>query len=289
MDSRGSIEVKELDFAYGAQKVLEDIRASFSPGIVCGLLGPNGSGKTTLLKNMAALLNPGRNTVYVNGTDIKTLPVSSLAREIAVVPQNSYIEFDFTVSDIVMMGRTPYIRRFAQETGEDRDIAQWAMKTAKIEHLADRSIKSVSGGELQRVIIARALAQKTNIILLDEPVSQLDIRHQLSIMETVRDLAHEQGLTIVTVLHDLNLAAEFCDYIYLLKDGKLICGGEPREVLTYDRIEMVYEIVCLVYENPVSKKPHIIPVSSRDSARSKKAGTDQPLRRELETAQLGEV
>jgi iron complex transport system ATP-binding protein len=263
VETQGLVEVKNLNYAYGERKVLEDICATFRPGMVCGLLGPNGSGKTTLLKNMAALLEADKNTVYVNGMDIKTLAVSQLAKEISVVPQNSYIEFDFSVFDIVMMGRTPYIRRFAQESSTDVEIVQWAMKTARIEHLAERSIKSISGGELQRVIIARALAQKSNIILLDEPVSQLDISHQLSIMETVRDLAHEHGLTIVVVLHDLNLAAEFCDTLYLLKDGEIVCGGVPKEVLTYERIEQVYQIVCLVYENPVSQKPHIIPVHSR--------------------------
>ena len=264
MEGQGLIEVSNLGYAYGDRKVLEGILASFKPGTVCGLLGPNGSGKTTLLKNMAALLNPGKNAVFVNGKDITTLAASHLAREISVVPQNSHIEFDFTVSDIVMMGRTPYIRRFGTESAEDAEIVQWAMRTAKIEHLGQRSVRSISGGELQRVIIARALAQKSNVILLDEPVSQLDIRHQLSIMKTVRDLAHEHGLAIIVVLHDLNLAAEFCDYLYLLKEGKLVCGGEPKEVLTYDRIEMVYQIVCLVYENPVTKKPHVIPVESRD-------------------------
>ncbi len=264
MEAHGFIKVNNLNYAYGDTKVLEGILASFRPGMVCGLLGPNGSGKTTLLKNMAALLNPEKDTVYINGADITTLSTSHLAKEISVVPQNSHIEFDFTVSDIVMMGRTPYIKRFGNESAEDNEIVQWAMKTARIEHLGQRSVKSISGGELQRVIIARALAQKSKVILLDEPVSQLDIRHQLSIMGTVRELAHKHGLTIVTVLHDLNMAAEFCDYLYLLKEGKLVCGGEPKEVLTYDRIEMVYQIVCLVYENPVSKKPHIIPVESRD-------------------------
>jgi iron complex transport system ATP-binding protein len=256
--------VQDLSFSYGDVVALSGINITIHRGEFIAIVGENGSGKTTLLKNVAALLNPGRNTVHVNGTDITTLSASHLAKEISVVPQNSHIEFDFTVSDIVMMGRTPYINRFGQESTEDAEVVQWAMKTAKIEHLGGRSVRSISGGELQRVIIARALAQKTRIILLDEPVSQLDIRHQLSIMGTVRELAHEHGLTIVTVLHDLNLAAEFCDYLYLLKDGKLVCGGEPKEVLTYERIEMVYQIVCLVYENPVSKKPHIIPVESRD-------------------------
>lgn len=258
----GSIEVKRLDYAYGERKVLEEICAGFQPGRVYGLLGPNGSGKTTLLKNMAFLLNPGKNTVYINEMDMTTLSVSQIAKEISVVPQNSHIAFDFTVTDIVMMGRTPYMRSFANESSEDQQIVEWAMQTAGIEHLGDRSIRNISGGELQRVIIARALAQKSNIILLDEPVSQLDIRHQLSIMETIQDLAHEHGLTIVVILHDLNLAAEFCDYIYLMKDGKIVQGGEPKEVLTFDMIEKVYEIVCLVYENPVSKKPHIVPVHS---------------------------
>ncbi|HEY8421272.1 MAG TPA: heme ABC transporter ATP-binding protein [Thermoclostridium sp.] len=259
-----SVKVENLSFSYGDRKILKEICASFKPGTVCGLLGPNGSGKTTLLKNIASILKPGKNAVYLNGRDITGMTPPEIAKEMALVPQNTYIDFDFTVEDIVMMGRTPHIKGFSNESSEDREIVRWALETARVSHLKDRSIKSISGGELQRVVIARALAQKTPIVLLDEPVSQLDIHHQLSIMETITKLSHEQKLTIVTVLHDLNLAAEYCDIIYLLKDGKIVCGGSPKEVLTYEVIESVYDIVCLVYENPVSKKPHIIPVSSKN-------------------------
>lgn len=257
-----SVKVENLDFSYGDRKILKDICASFKPGMVCGLLGPNGSGKTTLLKNIASILKPEKNTVYINCTDITKMTALEVAKEMALVPQSTHIDFDFTVEDIVMMGRTPHIKGFSNETDEDREFVQWALETVRMDHLKDRSIKSLSGGELQRVVIARALAQKTKIILLDEPVSQLDIHHQLSIMETIKELCHEQKLTVVTVLHDLNLAAEYCDMIYLLKDGHIVCGGPPKEVLTYQVIEEVYDIVCLVYENPISKKPHIIPVSS---------------------------
>jgi len=258
-----SVRVDNLSFSYGDRKVLNDICAGFKPGTVCGLLGPNGSGKTTLLKNIAAILKPEKNAVYINCRDITKMTPVEIAKEMALVPQNTHIDFDFTVEDIVMMGRTPHIKGFSNETEEDREIVRWALETARVSHLKDRNIKSISGGELQRVIIARALAQKTQIILLDEPVSQLDIHHQLSIMETVTKLCHEQKLTVVTVLHDLNLAAEYCDTIYLLKEGRIVCGGSPKEVLTYQVIEEVYDIVCLVYENPVSKKPHVIPVSSK--------------------------
>lgn len=257
------VNVENLDFSYGDRKVLNRICASFRPGMVYGLLGPNGSGKTTLLKNIASIYKPEKNAVYINGRDITNMTPPEIAKKMALVPQSTHIDFDFTVEDIVMMGRTPHIKGFSNETDEDREIVKWALETVRAGHLKDRSIKSISGGELQRVVIARALAQKTPIILLDEPVSQLDIHHQLSIMETITKLAHEQNLTVVTVLHDLNLAAEYCDIIYLLKDGEIMCGGSPKEVLTYDIIENVYDIVCLVYENPVSKKPHIIPVRSR--------------------------
>ncbi|HEY8501000.1 MAG TPA: ABC transporter ATP-binding protein [Clostridia bacterium] len=262
MEAENAVDVINLEFSYGDRKVLMEICASFRPGMVCGLLGPNGSGKTTLLKNIAAILKPQKNTVYINGLDITNMTANELAKEISVVPQNTHIEFDFSVQDIVMMGRSPYIKRFSSESEEDIETAQWAMKISGIEDLAERSIKNISGGELQRVVIARALSQKSNIILLDEPVSQLDIHHQLSIMETVRMLACEYGMTVVTVLHDLNLAAEYCDFIYLLKNGSIVHSGEPKDVLTYEIIEEVYKIVCLVYENPVSKKPHIIPVQS---------------------------
>ena len=258
-----SVKIENLSFSYGDREVLKKICADFKPGMVCGLLGPNGSGKTTLLKNIAAILKPQKNAVYINCRDITGITPLEIAKEMALVPQSTHIDFDFTVEEIVMMGRTPHIKGFAGESSEDREIVQQALETVRVSHLKDRSIKSLSGGELQRVVIARALAQKTRIILLDEPVSQLDIHHQLSIMETITGLAHEQNFTIVTVLHDLNLAAEYCDSIYLLKDGQIVCGGPPKEVLTFEMIESVYDIVCLVYENPVSKKPHIIPVHSK--------------------------
>lgn len=257
------VKVDNLRYSYGDRQVLKNICASFKPGMVCGLLGPNGSGKTTLLKNIASILKPKKNAVYIDSKDVTKMTPPEIAKEMALVPQSTYIDFDFTVEDIVMMGRTPHIRRFSNESSEDKEIVQWALETSRIIHLKDRSIKAISGGELQRVVIARALAQKTQIILLDEPVSQLDIHHQLSIMETIAKLSHEQKLTIVTVLHDLNLAAEYCDIIYLLKEGSIVSGGFPKDVLTYDMIENVYDIICLVYENPVSKKPHIIPVRSK--------------------------
>jgi len=256
------INVQNLDFSYNKRKILKNIDIDFEKGKVYGITGPNGSGKSTFLKNIASLLEPQKKKVYVKGTDITEYSLKNLAKTIAFVPQNTAIDFEFTVEDIVHMGRSPYTKKFGTETHEDTKICNEAMEITGTYKFKDRSIKQISGGEMQRVIIARALSQSTQILLLDEPVSQLDIHHQLAIMETLQKLAKEKNIMVVCVLHDLNLAAEFCDEVVLLNEGQIFAKDTPEKVFTYTNIEEVYKVICLVNQNPVSGKPHVILVKS---------------------------
>ena len=187
-----------------------------------------------------------------------------MAKRLSVVPQNTNIEFGFTVTDIVLMGRSPYMRRFESESNQDLEIAEMAMRATNTWHLRDKRINEISGGERQRVIVARALAQDTDIMLLDEPVSQLDIHHQIELMETIHALIKTRGMTVVSVMHDLNLAAQYSDFIILMNEGKVVCQGTPHEVITKENIREVYKLEGYIVNNPITGKPYIIHVKKCD-------------------------
>ena len=178
-----------------------------------------------------------------------------------IVAQSTKVEFEFTAMDIVLMGRSPYVSRFEDEGEEDLRIAKEAMEATRTWHLRDRTVNSLSGGELQRVMVARALAQDTDILLMDEPISHLDIQHQIQILDLARKLQMEKGLTVVIVLHDLNLAAQYCDEFILLHNGRIYCSGPADKVLTEENIRKVYGVDIHIMKNPVNGSPLIIPIS----------------------------
>jgi len=215
------LNINGVTFYYDSVKALNDITFEVSEGDVLGVIGPNGSGKTTLLRCINLALRPKVGTVFIDGENILELDRKDIAKNIGVVPQNSTIHFPFTVFDIVLMGRTPHLGRLDRETSKDIEIAKNAMKITNTQHLADRLIDEVSGGEKQRVIIARALTQEPKILLLDEPTLHLDINHQLEVLELVKKLARENKLIVVLVSHDLNLANRYCDRLMLLNSGKI--------------------------------------------------------------------
>lgn len=256
-----SINVKDLNYSYDDKKILQDINISLEKNKFYSIIGPNGSGKTTLLKNIARILPPQKECIYIDGKEINSYKVRDLAKKMASVPQNTNIDFDFTVLDIILMGRSPYLKAFQNEGEKDLKIAHEVMEMTNTWHLKDKNINELSGGERQRVIIARALAQESEIILLDEPISNLDMQHQLEILDTVKYLNRE--VTIVAVLHDLNLAGEYSDYILMLKEGKILSSGKPEQVLTEKNIKETYNMNTYILKNPVTGKPHIIPVSKR--------------------------
>ncbi|NMA10853.1 MAG: ABC transporter ATP-binding protein, partial [Methanomicrobiales archaeon] len=238
------VEIIDIDVSYGAKKVIEAVSLSAGQGEILGIIGPNGSGKTTLLRAMSRIVARDEGEIYLNDRNLNLFSFRELAQQIAVVPQDISIGFDYTVRDIVMMGRHPYIGRLASETARDRETCDRAMHLANIAHLAGSSVHEISGGERQRVLIARALAQEPKILLLDEATSNLDISHQIEILNIIRGLTG--SITVISVFHDLNLAAYYCDRLIMLKDRRVFAVGEPRDVLTQETLNAVYGIDVLV-------------------------------------------
>jgi iron complex transport system ATP-binding protein len=254
-----AIAINNLSFAFGADPVLKTVNLSFEPGKFYAVLGPNGSGKTTLLRNIAGAVAVRPGVIWVNDTDLTKLSSSSLARQLAVVPQNTVIDFDFSVFDIVLMGRTPYLPRFAAEGEADLALAQHAMELTDTWQLRERSINQLSGGERQRVIVARAIAQQTGIIALDEPVSHLDLQHQIALLKQLKELNRTQRITVLVVLHDLNLAATFSDRLILMHQGRVDCQGSPAEILQPEIIKRVYGVEVDLIQAPGDGRPYVIP------------------------------
>lgn len=255
-----SIVIKELKFSYGDNIVLNDIGISLQKGKFYSIIGPNGSGKTTLAKYIAKLVDVEGEKVFVDGEDIKKMNAKGIAKKISCVPQNTSIDYDFSVMDIVLMGRAPYMGRFQSESESDIQIAKRAMDITKVWHLKDKKINQISGGERQRVIIARTITQDTNIMILDEPISNIDIQHQIGLLDTIKKLNKEKNLTVIAILHDLNLAAQYSDEIILMNKGKIISFGRIDDVLTKDNIKTVYNLEVNLVKNPLTDKPYIIPV-----------------------------
>jgi len=244
------LAVKDLSFKYKERPVLEDVDLEIRKGEVIGILGPNGCGKTTLLKLLNRNLHPQEGKVLLEGTDLEGMSKRRIARHIAVVPQSNEIRFAFTVRDIVSMGRMPFLDRFQGESAEDIRIVDEAMERTNIKEFADRAINTMSGGERQRVIIARALAQRPEVILLDEPTLHLDINHQFEVLDLVHELSRKEGLTVVIVSHDLPMVVKYCDRMVLIHDHRVHAVGPPEEVLTRENMRTVFNIeAVLTYDD----------------------------------------
>jgi iron complex transport system ATP-binding protein len=251
-----AIDVRDLAFSYGEKHVLQGISFSISRGEMVGLLGPNGSGKTTLLKLLSMILT-ARGTVKVNGRAIRDYGRREFSRLVAVVPQENQVNFPYTVAEIISMGRASLHGPFSLEGEKDLEIIRKSMELTDTFLFADRYFHELSGGEKQRVIIARALAQEPQILLLDEPSSFLDIRHQLQLLELVRKLNQEHGLTVLSALQDLNLASIFFPRIFILRDGAIFQDGSARDVLTPEVIQTVYGVQVRVFLDDRAGRPVI--------------------------------
>jgi iron complex transport system ATP-binding protein len=253
-----SLEIRQVNFAYFNGFFLRNIDFFIKAGEMAGLLGPNGCGKSTLIKLASGILKPKQGEVRLDGSNLNSLSRKSVARSVAVVPQQFHIPFAFTVNEVVMLGRTPFLRTLTEESKLDRQIVARALELVGITWLRKRLFGELSGGERQKVILAMALAQEPKLLLLDEPTSHLDIAHQVEILELVRKLNVEQGLTIMAAMHDLNLAALYFDRLILLKEGQVITDGPPAQVLTEAQIRDVFLAEVTVEPHPVSGVPHIV-------------------------------
>ena len=261
-DKGMAIELSSLSFGYGERLLFEGFNLDVAAGEFLGVIGPNGAGKSTLLKLMAGLLKPGQGSVRIHERELRTIGRTELARTVGVVLQENPFAFDYTVADVVMMGRNPYLGRFARPGRQDRQIAASALEFVDALFLSDERINAISAGERQRVVLARALAQEPKILLLDEATSHLDIAHQQMIARILVEL-NRQGRTIVLLSHDLNLAALYCSRILLLDKGRAAACDVPERVVTAELIRSVYGLEPIVTRHPETGRPQVmLPVAT---------------------------
>lgn len=244
------LDVVGITCAYDGVDVLRDVTLSLEAGDALGVVGPNGSGKTTLLRTLSGVLAPKVGTVLWEGRDLLRLTNRERARLLGVLPQSSRVDFDFSVFEVVLMGRSPHLDRFQVESPEDYRAVREALEVTDTWHLEARPFRELSGGEQQRVILARALVQEPRILLLDEPTAHLDLRYQYEIMDLIARLRQERDLLVVSVFHDLNMAARYCDRAILLHDGRIYAAGSLDEVLTKEHLEEVYQVEVEVERFP---------------------------------------
>lgn len=232
------IEAQTVSFAWGETEILHEVSLMAQEGAFIGLIGPNGSGKSTFLKCIYRVLNQKEGCIYLDGKDVRKMSYKETARMIGVVAQHNNYDFDFLVNDVVLMGRSPHKTMMERDNAEDYRIMKKALAEVGLEDFEKRSFASLSGGEQQRVILARALAQQTPILILDEPTNHLDIKYQLQLLNAVK----RQCKTVLAAFHDLNIAAMYADIIYVMQNGKILAAGTPSEVLTADMIRDVYDV-----------------------------------------------
>lgn len=271
-----TLRVCGVTLGYGDRIVLRDIDLEVKPGEMVGIIGPNGCGKSTLIRGITRLIAPRSGQIFINGQNIAKMSRGDLARVIAVVPQNPVLPELFTAFEVVLMGRTPHLSRFGYEGERDLAITQRAMEVTQTIAFAQRRVGELSGGEKQRLTIARALAQQPEVILLDEPTAHLDINHQLETLDLIRELCLEQGLVAVSATHDLNLAAQYCDRLVMLSQQRIYCQGTPRQVINRQNIKEVYGAEVYVYPHPVNRLPATLIVSGRNRLDNQKLGGRLP-------------
>ena len=257
-----ALHVERVSFAYRERPVLHDVSLEVAPGERFGLLGPTGSGKSTLVRLLSGVLRPASGRVSLGERDLATVSARDLARRVAVVPQETALDFPFSVLEVVLMGRAPHLGGFGFEGDRDLEAAELAMARTGVSDLSGRFFHELSGGEKQRVVIARALAQEPELLLLDEPTTFLDIRHVVEIFELLCGLSTEQGITLVVVLHDLNLAALYLNRLAFLKAGRVLASGDTEQVLDYRTIREVYETDVYVHRNELTGTLNVLPLRS---------------------------
>jgi iron complex transport system ATP-binding protein len=252
-----------LRFAYGAEEVLRGVELELPAGGFCGLLGPNGSGKSTLLALAAGVLAPASGRIEVLGRPLAAWGRRELARRVAVVPQRFELAFPFTALEVVLLGRLPHQDALGLDGPEDLRLAREAMAATETSHLEARRMHELSGGEWKRVLVAKALAQSPRLLLLDEPAAGLDIRHQVALYELVERIRRERGVTVLAAMHELNLAAAYCDQFVLLKDGRVAASGGLEAVMTYQHLTATFGIDIYVGINELTGHRLFTPMVAR--------------------------
>jgi iron complex transport system ATP-binding protein len=268
------LEVQRLGLAYGHNVVVRDMTFQVMPGELVGLIGPNGSGKSTIIKALSRVIPPYSGEIFLDGKNLNRIPREDLARLLGVVPQMPLLPSAFTAFEIVLMGRNPHLRLLQYESARDLAITWEAMKKTATHSLAERRIGELSGGEIQRIVIARVLAQEPKSILLDEPTANLDISHQVAILDLVKRLCLENNLAVMAALHDLNLASQYCDRLILINNGRIHAQGTPREVINSQNIKEVYGAEGCVYTHPVNGLPSVLLSSNSKKHAENKGGTN---------------
>ena len=257
------LKIQNLFVSYGQRKILHDVSLDVQSGEVLALIGPNGAGKSTLIRAASGVIPIQHGNVRTNGDDFHSLTSMRRAKYLAVVPQAVSLPPAFTVWETVLMGRTPHLGFLGQTSFHDEEIARHALKRVNAENLSDRRVGELSGGEAQRILLARALCQSTPILLLDEPTAHLDLQYQISLLELIHDLAHHDNLAVLIALHDLNLAARYADRIALMVAGEIKADGEPRAVLTPELISEAYCLPVQVVKHPFMDVPLVLPKSGK--------------------------
>ena len=270
------IEIENLYFSYEKNKeVLRGINLTFKSGEFIGIVGPNGCGKSTLINLLCNILQPQKGTISINGQNINDIPQNVLAKLVAVVPQDSVFEFEFTAEEIVLMGRLPHLSRFQLEGPDDKNIAKISMKQTKCWQFRNKYIKNLSGGEKQRVIVARALTQDTQFLLLDEPTSHLDLNFQYEILDLLTKLNIDKKITLICVFHDINLASKYCKRLIIMKDGRVIADGESNKIINLNNLSKIYDFNIILKHHPKEGYKYILPdierinITSRNEALKK--------------------
>lgn len=249
------LEARGASFGYGGVPILKRLCLAIRRGEMVGVIGPNGGGKSTLVRGLSRVLPPLEGEVRLDDVNLARVRRGELARRLAVVPQSANLPSLFTVQEVVLMGRTPYLGLLGAEKPRDRQIAEQAMRLTHTLELAERRVGDLSGGERQRVVVARALAQEPEVLLLDEPTAHLDIAHQLGLLNLLKKLNSQQGLTVLSVFHDLNLAAQYCERLLLLADGTILAEGSPEDVITPANIHRAYGAEVQVFSHPLNQRP----------------------------------
>ncbi len=247
------VNAKNISVDIEGKNIVKGMTIEALEGKFVGIIGPNGSGKSTFLKSLYRIIVPSAGHFYLNDEPISKMSYKTSAQKMAVVTQHNYYNFDFTVAEVVLMGRAPHKKKLERDSLEDFKLVDEALEKVDMLRFKDRVFSTLSGGEQQRIILARALAQNTKCLVLDEPTNHLDIKHQLKIM----DLSKILGVTVVAALHDLNIAASYCDYLYVLKDGCIVSDGHPRDILTEALIKQVYEVPARIIIDPETNHIHI--------------------------------